>query len=232
MRRIYIEFLFMLSLFMVASCVNELDNYDEPNGGVFGKIVDAETNQPVPLPVQGNIGVIIKMMEQATDATKTLDFYAMHDGSFKNMLVFNSEYLITADGPFVRPGEVRTTVQGQTEVNIPVTPYSRIEASASVAGKVVTIQYKVNKTDVSFNTTEVYGYWNLAPGVDNAGANQAGKVTVTGLTGTITFDLSQAKKYIDNLHKIEANGNKIYLRIGAKTEGAINYSAVIVVTVP
>ena len=59
----------------MTSCVNELDNYDEPNGGISGTIVDAETGEAVPLPVQGSTGVIIKMMEQNTGATKSVDFY-------------------------------------------------------------------------------------------------------------------------------------------------------------
>ena len=80
MRLINICFLSLMSLCLMSSCVNELDNYDAPDGGVYGTILDAETNQPVPLPVQGSTGVIIKLMEQGTGATKTVDFYAKQDG--------------------------------------------------------------------------------------------------------------------------------------------------------
>ena len=45
--------------------------------------------------------------------------------------------------------------------------------------------------------------------------------------GTIVFDLENDKTYQDNLYKIQANGNKIYVRVGAKTEGAVNYSTII-----
>lgn len=70
MRLINICFLSLMSLYLMTSCVNELDNYDAPDGGVYGTIVDAETNQPVPLPVQGSTGVIIKLMEQGTGQLK------------------------------------------------------------------------------------------------------------------------------------------------------------------
>ena len=226
MRLINICFLSLMSLCLMSSCVNELDNYDAPDGGVYGTILDAETNQPVPLPVQGSTGVIIKLMEQGTGATKTVDFYAKQDGTFNNSRIFNCDYLITVEGPFVTSEEVRATVEGQTEVNIPVIPDARIEASASVSGKKVSINYQVSKTRSSYTTDEVYGYWNFAPGVDDGGANQAGKVTVNELSGTITFDLVADQTFLDNEYKVKANGNKIYVRIGAKTEGVINYSQI------
>lgn len=214
----------------MTSCVNELDNYEEPNGGISGTIVDKETGEAVPLPVQGSTGVIIKMMEQNTDATKTVDFYALQDGTFKNTRVFNCDYLITVEGPFVSPGEVDATINGQTNVDIPVMPYARVSADAKAEGKKISINYHVEKTSESFTTTEVCGYWNFAPGVDDGGANQAGKVTVNDLDGTIVFDLENDQNFLDNEYRIKDNGNKVYVRIGAKTEGSINYSQVITLT--
>ena len=38
----------------VAACENDIDNYDAPNGGVYGTIYDKETNEPVPMPVPGS----------------------------------------------------------------------------------------------------------------------------------------------------------------------------------
>ena len=31
------------------SCLSDLDNYESPNGGIKGQILDAETNEPIPL---------------------------------------------------------------------------------------------------------------------------------------------------------------------------------------
>ena len=33
------------------SCLSDMDNYESPNGGIKGQILDAETNEPIPLPV-------------------------------------------------------------------------------------------------------------------------------------------------------------------------------------
>lgn len=209
------------------SCLSDLDNYDSPDGGIKGRILDAETNEPIPLPVQGSTGVIINMFEQNTDATQSVDFYAKMDGSYEHTKLFNCDYKIVVNGPFVSPCEEFITVNGQTSFDLKATPYARINASVAVAGKKVSITYKVIPTDSKYNVSEVYGYWNFAPGVDNGSANQAGKQTVTTPEGTIVFDLENDATYKDNLYKIQGNGNKIYVRIGAKTEGVINYSSII-----
>jgi hypothetical protein len=206
------------------SCLNGLDNYDAPDGGIKGEILDALTNEPIPLPVQGTGGTIINMFEQNTDAAISIDFYAKYDGTYENSRMFNCDYKIVVNGPFISPCEGMVTVKGQTLFNLTATPYARIKATASVSGATISIQYNVEKTDPSFTVSEVYGYWNFAPGIDNNAANQAGKVTVKETEGVITFDLSNDSVYKDNLYKIKSNGNKIYLRVGARTEGAINYS--------
>lgn len=217
--------------FCFTSCLNDLDNYDAPDGGIKGRILDAETNEPIPMPVQGSTGVIINMFEQNTNATKSVDFYAKMDGTYEHSQLFNCDYKITVNGPFVSKCEEFVTVKGQTTFDLKAIPYARISASAQVSGKTITLSYKVTPTDPSFNVSEVYGYWNFAPGVDNGNANQAGKQTVKTAEGIITFDLENDKTFNDNLYKIKANGNKIYVRIGAKTENTLNYSTIIEVKV-
>ena len=114
------------------SCLSDMDNYESPNGGIKGQILDAETNEPIPLPVQGSTGVIINMFEQNTDATQSVDFYAKMDGSYENAKLFNCDYKIVVNGPFVSPCEEFVTVKGQTTLDLKATPYARINASAQV----------------------------------------------------------------------------------------------------
>lgn len=217
--------------FCFSSCLSDLDNYESFDGGIRGQILDAETNEPIPLPVQGSTGVIINMYEQNTTATQSIDFYAKMDGTFENSKLFNCDYKIVVNGPFVTPCEDFVAVKGQTSFDLKAVPYARINVSAQAYGKKVTIAYKVVPTDPSFKVSEVYGYWNFAPGVDNGNANYAGKQTVSTTEGTISFDLENDQTFASNEYKILANGNKIYLRIGAKAEGVINYSTIIETTV-
>ena len=44
---------------ILAAC--EKDNYDAPNGGLYGLIIDQQTGKPVPLPVEGSTGTIIRI---------------------------------------------------------------------------------------------------------------------------------------------------------------------------
>lgn len=225
--------LLSICAFLFVGCENELDNYDAPDGGISGIIQDAQTGEAIPLPVQGSGGVIISMMEQGTNAAQSVDFYAKMDGSFENSRVFSCEYKVVAKGPFVNPceGTVNVKKGGVTQFNLSATPYARIDASANVSGRIVTINYTVTPTDPSFSVSEVYGFWNFAPGVDNNGSNQAGKTTVKETSGTITIDMDNEKEFAANLHKINANGNKIYVRVGAKTQNNINYSKIVEVVV-
>jgi hypothetical protein len=202
----------------------DLDNYDPPSGGIHGSIVDASTNEPIPLPVQGPSGVIINLFEQNTKATKSIDFYAKDNGTYENSQVFNGEYKVVVNGPFVQAAENTVVVKGQTALDFKVVPYSRIEATAVTAGKSVTITYKVSPSSPDFKTTEVYGYWNFAPGIDNSGSNYAEKLTSANVAGTMVFNLENSAVFKSNLYKIANNGNKVYFRIGAKTNGMINYS--------
>ena len=160
------------------SCLSDLDNYESPNGGIKGQILDAETNEPIPLPVQGSTGVIINMFEQNTDATQSVDFYAKMDGSYENAKLFNCDYKIVVNGPFVSPCEEFVTVKGQTTLDLKATPYARINASAQVTGKKITITYKVNPTNSNFKV--------FASIVKNGGTVQVAismypKCTVTGI---------------------------------------------------
>jgi hypothetical protein len=218
-----------LLLVTLNGCIQGLDNYDAPNGGIKGLILDEETNKPIPLPVQGSTGVIVKMYEQNTNATQSVDFYAKYDGSYENSKIFNNEYKIVVNGPFVEPCEDTIKVNGATTFDLRATPFSRIEASANYAEGVVKIQYEVKPTDNSFTVDNVFGYWNFAPGVDDGVANYAKKVTTKDIQGQITFDLKNDNIFKNNEHKIVSNGNKIYVRIGAVIQGKINYSTIIAV---
>jgi hypothetical protein len=232
MKSIRLISIFLCVLFTMG-CENELDNYDAPNGGITGTIIDSETGEAIPLPVQGSNGVIINMFEQGTNATKSIDFYAKMDGTYENSKMFNCDYKIVVNGPFVVKCEDNVKVNGYTRHDIKATPYSRISVNASVSGTVVTVNYEVKPSDPNFKVSEVNGYWNFAPGVDNSNSNFAEKSSSSTnvSSGSFTFDLSASKVYSANSYKISANGNRIYVRVSAKTQGVYNYSKIIEVII-
>lgn len=233
LEKILIWMLLTSPLFLLNSCLNELDNYPAPNGEVFGNIVDSETGEVVPLSVPGSNGTIIELKEQGTNAVKAQRFYAHADGSFDNKLVFNGSYQISIQGgAFVKSEKVQKNIKGKTKVTIPVTPYTRVEASAKLSEGKLNITYKIQKTNDSFHVNKVIGYWNISPNVDNSNANYLGKSEADSLEGSIEIDLNNNSEFDDNLYKIEDNDGKIFFRVGVEVNGKVNYSAINFVTLP
>lgn len=142
-----------------ASCsLFELDNYDAPAETLFGKVTDAAGN-PV-LTDQGSEGIRVRLTETSWEGNVTpLDFYCRPDGTFNNTKVFEGDYNIRIDGPFIPL--VRSTqdgtllsdesknahVKGQTEVNFIVEPFLHVELVGipQAAGGKITANVKVTR---------------------------------------------------------------------------------------
>ncbi len=229
---IHTSIFFAILSFFLMSCENDIDNYDAPNGGIRGTIFDATTNEPIPLPVQGETGIMINLFEQNTGATEAVNFRAKQDGTYQHSKVFNCEYKVVVDGPFVDKCEGIVTVKGQTQFDLSATPYSRINASATVASdNKVTINYSAITTDASFTIDEVSLMWNFAPGVDVHGSNYAKRENTNVNAGHFVYDLPNDNQFKENHYKIQANKNRIYLRVAAKVNGVTNYSKTIEVVI-
>ncbi len=225
-------------LCLMPACENEIDNYDAPDGGVYGTIYDKQTNEVIPLPVYGSTGVMISLYEQDTDATESVDFRASQDGTFKNTKVFNGEYRIQAkDGPFVGVCEEYVTINGQTKVDLYAIPFSRASLKVSVSDdNKLTINYKAKPSSETMTISDVSVIWNYAPNVDANNSNLAGKSSLGAAeSGTYVWDLMNDTQFIENHYKILSNNNKVYVRIASTVtvgeESYVNYSQVAEVTV-
>ena len=227
----YISIIFATFLLAFTACENDIDNYDSPNGGIRGTVYDEVTNEPIPLPVQGEAGVMVNLFEQNTNATEPISFRAKQDGTYEHTKVFNGEYKVVVEGPFVNKCEGLTTVKGQTTYDLKAVPYARISAEATVSSdNKVSITYGVSTTNATFNVDEVSLLWNFAPGVDNNSSNYAKRDKTNALSGTYVFDLPNDSQFKENHYKIQANKNRIYVRVAAKTNGVTNYSKTIELT--
>ena len=222
----------------VAACENDIDNYDAPNGGVYGTIYDKETNEPVPMPVPGSSGVMMSLYEQNTGATASVDFRARQDGTFEHTKVFNGNYRIQAkDGPFVGVCEGYVTVNGQTQVDLYTIPFSRISLDVAVsADNKLTLTYDAKTSSETLKLTDVSVIWNYAPGVDVNNANHATLSSLgTKSNGTHIIDLMSDTEFIENHYKIVSNKNRVYVRVAAtvtaESKPYVNYSRVVEVTV-
>lgn len=223
---------------VLSACENDIDNYDAPNGGIYGTVVDEQTGDPIPLPVQGNSGVMVSLTEIGTGATAPITFRANQDGTYEHSKVFNGYYRVTlGECPVIGIAEGYVDIKGQTKFDIVALPFSRVAIDASVDDhNRITVHYDVEKIDPSFKLQSVQVMWNFAPGVDINNANYAGMVSKSGDTsGVHTFELLNDREFVENHYKIEANKRRIYVRVAATVEVAgmtsVNYSKVVEVIV-
>ncbi len=226
MKKIINIILLAAAVLMAAGC--ELDNYDAPQGCIYGSILDAETGKPVPLPVEGTTGAIVSIMEVGTGATLAQSFYAKQDGTYRNALIFEGDYTVTASGPFVLQGSQQATVNGETRCDLSAVPYSRIEMNVEQDGMKGKVSFTVTPTDDSYKVKKTYILWNYRKQTDIQNGNFAGsKTDFTGSkTGSHTFNFENEVQYKNNVDKIAENGNKVYVRVAAECEGRVNYSEV------
>lgn len=212
----------------VGSISCELDNYAAPQGCIYGEILDSETMQPMPLPVESTNGVTVSLMEVGTDAKLAQSFYAKFDGSFRNALVFDGDYTVSAAGPFAMSQTYPLSVKGETRLDMVATPYSRIDTNVTADGKKVTVSYQVSPTDDSYRVTRVYILWNIRKETDIQVGNYAtSKIDLSGAkTGSYIFNFENDNQYNQNIAKIAANGGRVYIRVAAECNGNVNYSKV------
>lgn len=119
------------------SCTR-IDNYQEPQETLYGKILDKETGESLQCEAGSN-GIRIKLMEYNWDENPTpYYFYSRMDGTFNNTKIFKGTYGILVEGPFVPlqqydeegnmilDGEVIKEIKGTVNQNFEVEPFLRI----------------------------------------------------------------------------------------------------------
>ena len=139
MKFLFHSIMFCLAIVFFNSC-NKIDNYDEPQETIKGRVVDA-TGELV-LTDQGSEGTRVRLNEVSWTGTRVasnFDFFSMKDGIFQNTKVFRGRYNVRIDGAFIpllRLGTAGDTlanetktidIAGVTEVEFKVQPFLKIE---------------------------------------------------------------------------------------------------------
>ena len=135
----------LLSLSLLAiSC--GLDNYDEPESFLEGKI----TYKGKQLGLKGtNGGIQLQLYQDGYEKHDPISVFVGQEGEF-SALLFNGEYkLVTRDGngPWMnRHDTVMVNLNGHSEVNIEVTPYFTISnEQLAVSGTTMTASFTINQ---------------------------------------------------------------------------------------
>ena len=101
------KIIYNIAIVLAASCLFascEDDNYDEPNSGIKGRFIDAETSEVVPMPVQGTSSIQIRMYERDRYYSTGDDYsqlpvitYPKIDGTYENSWMFSKQYILTLE---------------------------------------------------------------------------------------------------------------------------------------
>lgn len=160
----------LLSLFSLAtaSCsLFSLDNYDAPSETIYGAVTDIKTGAPV-LTDQGSEGIRVRLIETSWEGNVTpQDFNCKPDGTFRNTRLFEADYNVCVDGPFVplvletengvpvSDNSINLHLKGEKEVNFQVHPFLSVEISGSPvvsAGKItvpVTVRRATSRSELA-----------------------------------------------------------------------------------
>ncbi|MXV14051.1 DUF3823 domain-containing protein [Hufsiella ginkgonis] len=148
-------------LYIGCSKDHNYDNYDAPNSGISGKLIDAETGDSLELRL--NAGTVrYRQIDARYPAPVDYDIPLRSNGSFSATNMFAGTYtFVPRDGAFkypdVNPVNVELRPNEIASVNFKVIPYYRISASinsnASAAANNVTFTYTINKS--AANTTDI-----------------------------------------------------------------------------
>ncbi len=149
----------VLALSANSCALFELDNYDAPSETLKGKVVDVRTGDPV-LTDQGGEGIRVRLIETSWEGNVTpLDFYCRPDGTFQNTKLFEADYNVCVDGPFVpliktaEDGTVITNdtkdihLKGTKELTFEVQPFLKVEivGAPTISAGVITARVKVTR---------------------------------------------------------------------------------------
>jgi hypothetical protein len=221
-----ITFLLILGT-LLASC--ELDNYEEPNGAIFGNLIDDITKEP--LESEQPAGFNIKLYEKGGRMNAPIIFSGKPDGTFENAWIFRNEYkVVPTEGAFFPVDTAVVKVGERSEVNFTVTPFLALtDVSVQSGSGKITSSYKIARSRIGDKIIERKTLVSKVPTTNNAVFNFKSQ---TDLSATADADIL-ADQFTDEVTGLAPG--QYYVRIAVRTKNGLNkynYSKVFPVTIP
>ncbi|GAA4310441.1 DUF3823 domain-containing protein [Compostibacter hankyongensis] len=212
-----------------ASCTKNTDNYNPPDAGIHGAVVDAITGDS--LQSEQPNGFRIRLIDEGYQDATPIDFWGMADGSFENSKVFSGTYkVVPIEGAFFPADTQEVAIKGMVEVQFKVTPFLTITASAAAEEGQIVTKYRISRDSVGDKITVCKSLVSTHPTISNSIFDKA---VTHDLTGTDDNEIL-ATEFTDTLPGLEG-GKTYYVRIAAATNNALNkynYSRIIKITLP
>lgn len=227
--------MFLLATFI--SC-SKIDNYEAPNGGVYGVVTDQMTNEGIQTE-QPN-GFNVKLFEKGRSLNSPISFSGKPDGTFENVLIFQNEYRIApVEGAFFPLTDTVTIQVGKhTEINFSVVPYlsvTNVTVTPSANPLKVTVTYNIARSQVGGKISTRKSMLSKVPTCSNA----FNALNVSTSTTSISDATLLATTFTDVITGTTSvplvSGQTYWVRVGAlatNTLSRYNYSKIIKITMP
>ncbi|MDL2221788.1 DUF3823 domain-containing protein [Parabacteroides sp. OttesenSCG-928-N08] len=245
--------LFFLLLALSACSYFEIDNFEEPDSGIQGTVVDKKSGQP--LLSETGYSYKIEYYEMSWEAaghenTQSRYFWGKGDGTFMNSKIFAGTYRLTLkEGAFheVEPREVELRSGKLTEVNYEVIPFARVfleeVTTAADNPNNLVIKYRVEDTEGEIDTEtideDLFLLSEARVFISSKSPNVGVSNTESNFTLNARKDLSRytpgiPKSYTETNVKGLPSGTW-WVRVGARTDNPqkrYNFSEVFEITIP
>ena len=224
-------------VFMLSSCgYFEYDNYEEPNSGIEGTVVDKKTNELYCSETANSYKIEYYELswEEAGHAnTQARFFWGKADGTFTNTKIFAGEYRITLkEGAFYAPDpEIVTLEKGEmTKLNYAVTPYARVNIDeitlSGTKQNNLVIKYTVEDTQKEIDITNVdKGVYTLSEA----------QVFISSKSPNVGVNNTESKYTVTEKNVKNLPAGKYWVRIGVRTNNPgkkYNFSRILEVVIP
>jgi hypothetical protein len=219
----------LILIFVLTSCT-KIDNYDPPNGGIYGKLTDKITNEN--LQTEQPNGFTIKLFEKGTSIFSPISLYGKSDGTFENAWIFQNEYkILVTEGAFFSIDTLEVQVGAHTEKNFEVMPFLAVTnvAITPSSGK-ITATYQITRSQIGDKIIERKTLVSKVPTVKNTVYNFKKETDLTAVDDTVIL----ATAFTDEVTGL-TTGTTYFARIAVRTNNKLkryNYSKVFSITIP
>ncbi len=124
-----------------------LDNYDAPDSGLRGSILDKDTGEKVEQDIIG--GSVINFIELGWENANLQKMVIKNDGTYCNSRMFAGKYMLytNAEANFLPISIPELAVDGQMTLDIQVQPYIRLKnPKVFRSGDVIKAQFTIEQT--------------------------------------------------------------------------------------
>ena len=180
MKKIINTIAVILAVATAASCsMFKLDNYDGPNAQIHGKVVDAQTGDPIgveaafsqeidwanvdwatwtfPVITVSKGSLVVNELgwknKEGVEVYEDQRWFIRFDGQYRNNLIFAGQYkALYKELPCYESDEVFTVKEGDNKIDLKTTPFCRIvdpKVSYDAASKKVKATFKVELGDAT-----------------------------------------------------------------------------------